>query len=117
MNAKYLETIEAFTYEAGKLMKAIRLVQTLHDHLPGNFPTPDKIRPSRKPYDLLLEWSAKNAAHQVSLRERITNNLRLIGAKWNKNPDGTLVCQTRRKLGGKNTMYLQLRIILPEKAR
>ena len=115
MHTKYLETIESFTYEAGKLMKAIRLVQTLHDHLPGNFPPPDKIRPSRKPYDLLLEWSAKNVAHQESLRGRITKNLRMVTAKWNKTPEGALVCHTHRKLGGKNSMYLRLRITLPEK--
>jgi hypothetical protein len=115
MHPKFLETIESFTYEAGKLMKAIRLVQTLHDNLPGNFPAPDKIRPERKPYDLLLEWNAKNSAHQESLKGRVTGNLKMITPKWSKALDGTLVCHTRRKLGGKNTMYLRLRITLPEK--
>jgi hypothetical protein len=39
----------------------------------------------------------------------------MASAKWSKTPEGALVCHTRRKLGGKNTMYLRMRITLPEK--
>jgi hypothetical protein len=109
---KYREIIESFTYEAAKLMKAIRLVQALANNVPGSFPIPDNIRPGRKPYDLKLEWEAVNIAQQDSLRAHIVNNLRLRGIKWNKAMDKAIICSSRVKVGVKDTLNVRFRVAL-----
>jgi hypothetical protein len=77
MQRKYQECITSFTLEAGRLMKAIRSTQALADNLPGNFPAPDRILVSRKPYDLKLEWEAEHTGHQKKLQNRVTAQLHL----------------------------------------
>lgn len=112
MRSRYQEYVASFTYEASRLMKAIRAVQALESNLPGTFPDPDCISVGRKPYDLKLEWEAANSRQQESLKAHIVNNLQLHGAKWNKARDQALICSTRIKVGGKDTMNIRLRIAL-----
>jgi hypothetical protein len=116
MQRKYQECITSFTLEAGRLMKAIRSTQALADNLPGNFPAPDRILVSRKPYDLKLEWEAEHTGHQKKLQNRVTAQLHLQDVKWNLAADQAIICSTRIKVGDKDTMNIRLRIALRGRA-
>jgi len=102
--------IDSLSREASGLLKAIRCIQVLEANLPAGFPEPTTIKPSRKPYDLVLEWDAEHPKHAEALRSRITAGLGMSGAKWNPNMDKSFICRGRIRLAGKASLNLFLQI-------
>jgi hypothetical protein len=92
-----------------RLMKAVRCVQTLEDHLPEGFPSPSGIELTKRPYDLEITWEAQNRKHAESLCSRITNMLECDG-QWHLVGDLSLVCRSRVSVGGKASLNLIMRI-------
>lgn len=105
--------IEDFSIQTTRLMKAIRCVQTLEDHLPEGFPEPSEIELTKRPYDLEVSWAAKNKKHAESLCSRISNMLECDG-KWYTYGELSLVCRSKVCVGGKATLNLIMRIVGPE---
>lgn len=101
--------IEAFSIKTTHLMKAIRHIQTLEDHLPEGFPEPSEIDLTKRPYDLEVTWEAANKKHAESLCSRITNILECEG-KWYTYGEFSLVCRSRVSVGGKASLNLIMRI-------
>jgi hypothetical protein len=110
--------IDGLSREASGLLKAIRCIQALEANLPAGFPEPTTIKPSRKPYDLILEWNAEHPKHVEALRNRITAGLG-IDSKWNHSMpptevaydmDHSIICRGRVRLDGKASLNLFLRI-------
>ena len=105
--------IEAFSIKTTHLMKAIRHIQTLEDHLPEGFPEPSEIELTKRPYDLELTWEVKSRKHVESLCTRLTNLLECDG-KWHRCDSSTFVCRSRVTVGGKASLNLIMRIACPE---
>jgi len=104
--------IESFSMQATRLMKAIRCVQSLEDHLPEGFPEPAEINQTKRPYDLEVVWTAHNAKHAESLCSKITDMLDFDG-KWYTHDECSLVCRSRVCVGGKASLNLIMRISGP----
>jgi hypothetical protein len=100
--------IEAFSIKTTHLMKAIRHIQTLEDHLPDGFPEPSEIDLTKRPYDLEVLWEAQDMKHAWKLRTIIKDMLECDG-KWHTHT-GELVCRSRVNVGGKASLNLIMRI-------
>ena len=101
-----------FTREASRILKAVRCVQNLSEHFPLTCPDPDDIVLPKRPYDLELSWSVKNASQVIRLRDRITEAFEFC-PKWHVDlSDGgkSLVYRSRVSIGGKSTLNLVFRI-------
>ncbi len=105
--------IEAFSIKTTHLMKAIRHIQTLEDHLPEGFPEPSEIELTKRPYDLEVTWEACDGEHAWKLRRIIQDMLEFDG-KWYTYDNFSLVCRSRVSVGGKASLNLIMRIVEPE---
>lgn len=105
--------IETFSIKTTHLMKAIRHIQTLEDHLPEGFPTPSEIDLTKRPYDLEVTWVAENRKHALKLRRTIQDMLE-CDDKWYTYDEFSLVCRSRVNVGGKASLNLIMRIVEPE---
>ena len=65
--------IEDFSKQAGRMMKAIRSIQTLETDLPDDFPPPAEITLAHRPFDLELTWHAMSDKHIKAMRHRVLN--------------------------------------------
>ena len=101
-----------FTREASRLLKAVRCVQTLGEHIPVGCPMPDNITLPKRPYDLELAWMAKDAEQAIRLRSRIAAAFE-FHTKWHVDlSDGgkSLIYRSRVQVGGKSTLNIIFRI-------
>lgn len=108
--------IEGFSMQATRLMRAIRHIQTLENHLPEGFPEPSEIELTKRPYDLEMVWHAKSSGHVITLSKRLADELD-FDEKWHENDDNftpSLLCRAKVSVGGKSTMNLIMRITGPQ---
>lgn len=104
--------IESFSMQATRLMKAIRCVQTLEDHLPEDFPQPEHIAMCKRPYDLEMFWASKDKVHGIKLSAELSRLLD-FDEKWHKYAPDSMECRAKVCVGGKSTMNLIMRIAGP----
>lgn len=106
--------IEAFSIKTTHLMKAIRHIQMLEDHLPEGFPEPSGVELTKRPYDLEITWEAVDRQHALKLQRTINVMFECEGKWYTHYPsrhDWALVCRSKVCVGGKATLNLSMRIV------
>lgn len=106
--------IEAFSIKTTHLMKAIRHIQTLEDHLPEGFPEPSEIALAKRPYDLEVTWEVVDRRHAWKLQQTLTAMLECEGKWYTHGPcrsDWSVVCRSKVCVGGKAALNLSMRIV------